>query len=1327
MTTVPRHPATAIQRGMWLAAQIDPIGSEYTIATAYELTGPLDPGALQTGLDALMRRHPILRSGFTQTGQDALSVLIRPAAPCLITHTDLSHLPYERARRTARQQIEAAARVPFDMERDLLLRAQLLRLGEQEHILSLQVHHAVCDGASMQLLLEDWSRCYQAALHVAPCPDFAPHEPSYFWHAHVPADETAAGLTFWRERLKGVEPLALPFVGRSGRGGAGRRFTVDARLLAQVDAFARREHTTRYVVLLTAFAAVLGHLSGTQDVAVGTTMSTRTTEEAESVVGPLFNTLVLRENFAAERSFGTAVQSMTETVCDTFEYARVPFEEVLETTRAQSRSTSPNPLFNVFFELDHSAPAVPDLPGVDGRLFDFADHAPKTDAMCVLTPHGDGLAGTLTYRVAVCDSEGARALAEGFTAFLDAALAHPDAPLHALPVMPARTLTEVTARLPDGGRTEIPDVGVAQLFEEQVRRTPQAVAVRELGGARAELTFRELNSRANRLARHLCLRGAGPGDRVAVLLRRTPDLLVAFLAVWKAGAAYVPLDHDFPTPRLSFVTEDSEARLIVTERTLVEQAMALGPPLVTVDEEVEAIAALDSSDLPPSAGPRSLAYVIHTSGSTGRPKGVLVEHRGLVNFLGWCVGRYAAHGDGGAPLFSSVAFDMVVPNLYTPLLTGQAVSLVPEETPPDGLGLMLASGAPYSFIKMTPGHLELLTQQLTGEQAEHLAELLVVGADAFPSAILRAWRRLAPDLPVLNEYGPTEASVANCVHQTAPHTEIESPKQDAPAILPIGRPIENTTVYVLDGERRPVPPGVVGELYIGGDCVARGYANRPETTAERFLPDPFGSVEGRLYRTGDLGRWLPDGELEFLGRTDQQVKIRGYRIEPGEVESELASLPTVRHALVVVDTTPSGQAALVAYVVPAGGTVASSMLREELARSLPAHLVPTKIVEISAIPLNENGKIDRGRLPAPGWGTQAADAPEGACSETEEAVAGVWAQILGLERAVIGPHDNFFELGGNSLLVLSAVSRLRSVLGTPLTFVKFLEEPTVAGLAARVAEDRGATATLGGPSRSLSQLSEGGEGIPVVLAHPLGGTLFCYRHLVETLRGVAPLHGLTLAALRGAEVEEDESLEDVTGLYAAEIAETVEGPLVVAGWSAGAVVAFELARQLRASGKDVERLVLLDPSTPAENTRWRGYVRQLQRIQRRLDLATEGEREAEFQAVLRTDLFQAMGIDPATCRDYSLFPQDILRIWLRQLRILGGYDVPSYGGPMAILTSQEHDGDEQVLLVSQWQEHARGPVKHIQVGGSHLSMLQLPAVASTAAALREFVSTRGAN
>ena len=579
---------------------------------------------------------------------------------------------------------------------------------------------------------------------------------------------------------------------------------------------------------------------------------------------------------------------------------------------------------------------------------------------------------------------------------------------------------------------------VHELFEEQVRRVPDAVAVAD---GRVELSYAELNERANRLARLLRGQGVGPESVVAVCAYRDAELPVVLLAVLKSGAAYLPLDPKYPAERMEYVLRDAGATLVVAGDEVAARVPAGPWRTLTVRGHAAELARLDARDLGRTSHPDNLMYIIYTSGSTGRPKGVQVPHSGVVNYLGWCVEGYAARGSGGAPVFSSIAFDMVVPDLYTPLVTGERLCMVHDSLETVELVKQLDAMAPFNFVKLTPGHLDLLAQLLEPERARRLAATLAVGADSFPTRIYDTWRQLDPDSVVLNEYGPTEASVGNSVY-----VPDGTPDGD---LVPIGRAIPNTTMYVLDHALNPVPVGAVGELFIGGECVVRGYAGRPGMTADRFVPDPFAARPGsRLYRTGDLGRWLPDGQIEFLGRNDEQTKIAGYRVEPGELEAVLAEHPMVTRAVAAVIGRDSQQRRLIGYYVPAGEVTPDEILAY-LGERLPAYLVPGVVMPIDSVPLNANGKVDRGALPHP----RAADrTPTGRteppASPAEKVLAALWCELLGL--AAVSRDDDFFAQGGNSLLAVQLTFRLRDV-GIDVRLPDLLRARTLADLGALVA------------------------------------------------------------------------------------------------------------------------------------------------------------------------------------------------------------------------------------------------------------------------------------
>lgn len=585
-------------------------------------------------------------------------------------------------------------------------------------------------------------------------------------------------------------------------------------------------------------------------------------------------------------------------------------------------------------------------------------------------------------------------------------------------------------------RAEFPQVCAHELFEQQVVRDSGAIAI-EFGEQR--ISYRELNERANRVAHHLRTRGVGPDVLVGICLDRSPEMVVALLAVWKAGGAYVPLDPTYPAERLSFMIGDAQTSVLLTEEKYRQLFASGGGKAIYLDSDWPMLGREAGGNPDPVAGPSNLAYVMYTSGSTGKPKGAMILHRGLVNYLWWAIKAYAVEPGRSVPVHTSVSFDLTVTSLYTPLLAGGKVELLPEDVAAQNLLAALLRAGDRSLVKITPAHLELLSHQVNKKQAAGMSRTFVIGGENLLAEGLRLWREAAPGMRLINEYGPTETVVGCCVYEVQP----ADPHSGS---VPIGRPIANTQLYVLDASLEPVPPGVMGELYIGGAGVARGYLNRPELSAERFLPDPFSSMpDARIYKTGDLARYRSDGILEYLGRADDQVKIRGYRIELGEIEATLAAQPNIQSCAVIAHEDEPGKKFLVAYVISRAGDVpGTDVLRAFLRERLPEHMVPAQFVYLEALPLTPNGKLDRKALPAPSRvtsGTGKGGAPR---TKTEKAIATIWSELLEMDG--IGIDDDFFDLGADSLTATGLVAQLRATFGVDLSLASLFERPTIAGV-----------------------------------------------------------------------------------------------------------------------------------------------------------------------------------------------------------------------------------------------------------------------------------------
>ncbi|MGW5278871.1 amino acid adenylation domain-containing protein [Streptomyces collinus] len=1047
------------QRQLWFLHQLDPDSPEYLLPMAYRLRGAVDPDALRRAVDALAARHEILRTRYVLDGTEPRQV-VDPAGPADFAVVDArDHAPADReAEAVARTESEAGR--PLDLATEHPLRVRLFRLAPDDHVLVAVVHHIACDAMTRPLLLDDLSAYYTAATEGRDLDGLLPELPVQYadyaaWAtARHEAPAGRAGLDWWRERLAGTGPLGLPTdrprPAVRDWGGAVAGFDVSADVAGRIRSLAQETGATPFMALLGAWQLLLGRYTGKTDVCVGTASSGRTRPELRRMAGYAYNTLAMRASWRPGTPFRDFLADSRGAVLDAFDHQDTPFDRIADELEPQ-RDLSTTPVFQVMFDLvAGEGTGGPALPGVTAAPVPAAGRIARFDLTLHLTERADGsLHGSLEYATALFDDATAERVTAHYTALLTAVAAAPDTPVADLDLLSAAERALLLDGPAEPVGTDRPlDLAalrpVPDTIAAQMAATPDAVALRQ---ADTTVSYAGLDALADRFARRLAQLGAGPETTVGVLLDRGPDLVAVLLGIWRAGAAYVPIDPVYPDDRIAYMLDQTATTLVVTESRHAERFQGVRRIVVDDASERAAIEAADAP-LPPAHDLDRLAYVIYTSGSTGRPKGVQITHRGLANYLGWTVRAYASAGTGGAPLFSSVAFDLGVPDLYAPLMTGQAVHLLPQDLDTADLGALLAAGGPYAFVKLTPGHLHLLTQQLTDEQIAGLAGLVIAAGDSFTARLAERWAAAAgpQGTRLAAEYGPTEITVGNSAYF------LDGPV--ATELVSIGRAIPHTSMYVLDERLRPLPVGVPGEVWVGGVGLARGYAGRPGLTAERFLPDPYGPPGARLYRTGDVARVLPDGNLDFLARVDHQVKLRGYRIEPGEIETALAAHPAVAEAVALVREDTPGDQQLVAYLVPAEGAdeeaLTPAALRDRLGETLPPYMVPTAYLRLEALPLTGNGKLDRRALPAPGRAATAVGEHVEARDDDERAMAAVWAEVLGLDT--VGVHDNFFDLGGDSLRAVALVGALRAA-GWETTVRDVFEHRTVARLRAAVPRD----------------------------------------------------------------------------------------------------------------------------------------------------------------------------------------------------------------------------------------------------------------------------------
>ncbi|UXI65931.1 non-ribosomal peptide synthetase [Tahibacter amnicola] len=1022
-------PLSYAQQRLWFLAQFDGGSAAYHIPLALRLRGTLDVPAWIRSLNALYARHEALRTVFVGTdGVPRVELLPADGGMPLIEH-DLRNAAdaTEQLKSVCREEVSA----PFDLAHGPLIRARLVRMAQDDHVFLLTQHHIISDGWSLGVMAHELSVLYTAFAQgqANPLPELALQYPDFAaWQREwLSGERLQAQTDYWRKALADAPvrlelPTDRPRPAQQSFAGASLPLHLDAGLTRDLKQLSQTHGVTLFMTLLAGWSALLSRWSGQSDVVVGTPVANRRRLELEGLIGFFVNTLALRVSMAADPDVAALLAQVREQTLQAYAHQDVPFEQVVERL-SPVRNLSHAPLFQVMLSLDNTPVGdARSLPGVALSRLPLEQTTAQFDLSLSLTETGAGLSGELVYATDLFDATTVKRLLDQWQRVLAAMVADPAQPISALPLLDTAERHTLLHGF-NATTTDYPrEARIHDLFEAQVARTPEAVAVQFADQA---LSYAQLNARANRLARHLRGRGIGAGHRVGVCLDRNLDLVVALLAVLKAGAAYVPLDPAYPRERIGFTLGDSRASVVITHRhwrSLITESV----PVCVLEDEAQAIGLETADNLPPVQVARDLAYVIYTSGSTGVPKGVAIEHRSAVALLHWARDTFTPAQRAGILASTSICFDLSVFEIFLPLSWGTRVIVVENvlQLPqlPASAGVTLVNTVPSAMAELVrSGGLPASVQAvaMAGEPLHNVLAQAVYAAGA---------------QAVFNLYGPSE----DTTYSTWARVE-----QGSAEAVCIGRPIANTRAYVLDARRQLVPLGVAGELYLGGDGLARGYLHRPTLTADRFVPDPFGAPGERLYRTGDLVRYRRDGQLEFLGRIDHQVKIRGYRIELGEIEAALLDLPGVAEAIVVAREDAGGGKRLVAYT---GGVDApdSAELRAKLRVRLPEYMVPAVFVHLAALPQTPNGKIDRAALPAPDDASVGRREYEAPIGEIELALAGIWQTLLGLER--VGRHDHFFELGGHSLLAMQMVVRVREEFRIDLPLVEPFRSKTIAEL-----------------------------------------------------------------------------------------------------------------------------------------------------------------------------------------------------------------------------------------------------------------------------------------
>ena len=1335
-------PLSHAQERLWFLDQLVPDRAIYNVYQAMRITGALNAPALEQALNELVERHDVFRTNFTAR-EDGPVQVVAASSPLVLAVADLAGLAPENRDRELALRLQAEAKRPFDLASDRLLRGLLVRLAPDEHVLMLVMHHIVSDGWSMGILFRELGVLHEAFSSGKPSP--LPGLPIRFadyawWERRTLRDEALEKpLVYWRRQLAGAATLELstdhPRPAEPSFRGATVSRQLPAELLRDIRATSQREGVTMFMTLLAAFQAVLHRYTGQEDIVLGSCVAGRPQIELEKLAGFFVNTIVLRTSVADRPTFRDLLRRTRETVLGAMAHQDLPFERLVAELQPD-RSLARNPFFQVMFVLQSATGAQPQSAGLGFEPLEFDNGTSKFDLSLSLAESAGGLHLSLEYGSDLFEPATINRLLEHYHTLLAAAVADPARRVSELPLLSAAERRQLLVDWSGNRRPYPRDATVVDLFREHVARDPVAPALLCLP---LRLSYRELDERSSRLARHLRHHGAVPGSFVALCLERSPETAISLLAILKTGAAYVSLESNYPAARLAVMIEDSRPVVLLTQeklRSLAESALAAShddaacPLLVVLEEDRTEI------DREPPTAPlaaitaESTAYVSYTSGSTGRPKGVCVPHRGVVRLVRGT--DYLHFGPDETFLqFAPVAFDASTLEIWGALLNGARLAVVPPGLPSLAeLGeFVRANGVTTAFF--TTG----LFHQMVDEQVEQLAgirQLSAGGEVLSPVHAARALERL-PHLRLVNGYGPTE----NTTFTTTFHVAT-APAAGRP--IPIGRPIANTTVYLLDSLRQLVPIGIPGELYTGGDGLAAGYLRRPDLDAGCFIPHPFDPAPGaRLYRTGDLARWLPDGTIEFLGRADRQIKLRGFRLEPGEIESVLAKHPRVGQAAVLLDANGGGGPRLVGYVTGRGSVPPDLVeLRAYLQKNLPDYMVPAVIMPVPQMPLNANGKVDHSALPAadaaPAAGRPPVVAPR---DSTEARLVAIWEKILGVSP--VGVHDSFFQLGGHSMAGVRLFARIEREFGRRLPLASLFESPTLEQLAVRL-RDPAKPVTCS----SLVALQPRGTRPPMFFVHGAGGgNLWTYTNLIPHLDPDQPVYAFESRGMRSH--AEFTRVEDMARHYLQEI-RTVQpqGPYYLGGYCFGGNVAFEMARQLEAAGEPVALLTLLDSAAAnscyqrlpwwqpvfhlrfAVNTAYwlADFLRQPSREQLRFVRRKCRVLAGRVLARLRGK-GQAFEVEEVI--DVSLFPEIELGLWQTHLRALGDYHPQPYGGRAVLFRTRGHPFLCSFDPRFGWGPLVRGGIETVILPGAHEGIFMEPHVRALSACFRQQLEKAQAN
>jgi amino acid adenylation domain-containing protein len=1305
-------PLSFAQERLWLEYLLEPESPVYNLMVCLRLRGKVDVGALERSLTEIVRRHDILRTCIDVVDEEPRQRVGPPATVRLAT-TDLDEVPGFRRWERAMELVSEEVEKPFNLRDGPVFRASLIRLGEAEHVFLFVVHHIAFDGWSRDVFLSELGVFYDSAtkgdLAVLPSPPITYAQFALWQRELAESGALIDALAYWRELLADDPqfldlPTDYPQPKVRSSQGHTRVFRIPSSADEQLRLLARSESTTPYVVLLAAFVALLHRYTEQDDIVIGTPVVGRTRFDLEESLGFFVNTIPLRVRVGADPSFRELVGHARSVAMGALAHQEVPLEKLTEELHL-ARDPGRTPLFRLMFTLETFAPIPATMGDLETEWVDIYTETAKFDLTLTVKEAKDGLLAVWEYSTELFAQETVQRVADHFTRLLEYAVNHPDARLSELPLLSEKErqtlLIDWNATTSDYPRQS----RIHEVFEEQVVEYGQRAALTAAGKA---MTYTELNQSANQLARWLSKLHVDREVPVGLCLSRSLEMVVATLGILKAGGVYVPIDPEYPQERIRYILEDTGTPIVITDSSSARNVPGDGRRVLCLDLEWEQIQKESAENLGVKGQADDLAYVMYTSGSTGKPKGVCVVHRGVVRLVKGS--DYASFGPDEVFLqLAPFTFDVSTFEIWGALLNGGRLVIGPTEFPTHAELGRIIRDEQVSTLWLTAG----LFHNVVDAGLEALAGLrqVLAGGDVVSAPHGARFKSRYPDCRLIDGYGPTEnTTFTTCYEISGKET----------GSVPIGRPIANTTAYVLDSRLDLVPIGVVGELCTGGDGLARGYLNDPDLTKERFVA---ASAAGQdcpvLYRTGDMARYRADGVIEFLGRKDNQVKINGFRVETEEVEEALRGCPGVVQASVVARPSPGGDKRLVAYCVPepaADLTVAH--LRSYLQEHVPAYMIPSSFVVLAELPLNPQGKVDRRALPEPGQGESAdATPPVEPRDPLESLIASIWKRLFVLDS--IGIRDNFFDLGGHSLLAFRFLAALEKSTGVQLPLSALFEAPTVEQLAAIMWEKGWQPLTA-----DLVPIKPGGSRPPIFFVHNIYGDVLAYYGLARSLSPDQPVFGLKARGLDGKESPLSR-VEDMAELYVNEImAFQPHGPYALGGLSFGGIVAFEMARRLVDRGEPVMLVALLDAFISGQSSlsRARFHARSLLRLPLRNKVDHIRRAAKNLRRRVRSRYWQMIANEQQQARGSVTAAQRSVTesILFAASQYTGRKHTPhSYAGRVTVFVADDRTRDGFTDPVEQWKKVAAGGVEAIKVPGNHSTLVSEPHVRVLAQRLDE--------